>query len=124
MPLLLPAGTACPQCAVVHMKPMDLRVIEGVERAHVTYLDSPQTIAEQARVQQKLAGRGGGGKASPLKVGDDFNAMARKMLPFQNIEVIEEASPTKDDEPAAAPPSVVADAAEAPAAAAARGGAR
>ena len=94
VPLLLPAGTACPQCAVVAKKQLDLRVIEGYESAHVAYIDSPHTLAEQARVKEKQQGRAG--MASPLKVGDDFNAMARKMLPFQNIEVIDEAAQTTD----------------------------
>ena len=87
--LVLQAGMACPQCAVVPKRPLDLRVVEGFDEQRVAYLDSPQTRAQMERISkshnQHL------GKASPLKVGDDFNTMARKMLPFKEMEPHDEA---------------------------------
>ena len=48
--LVLPAGTACPQCCVPCKAAQTLRVIEGFEEAHVKYIDSPQTRAQYERV--------------------------------------------------------------------------
>ena len=85
--LALPAGCACPQCATVAKGPKKLIVVEGLQEQHVKYLDSPQTVAEIKKVGDLY---GGAGASSPLKVGDDHNAMARKMLPFGSMGVLEE----------------------------------
>ena len=85
--LVLQAGMACPQCAVVPKRPLDLRVVEGFDEQRVAYLDSPQTRAQMERISKSQQH----GKASPLKVGDDFNTMARKMLPFKEMEPHDEA---------------------------------
>ena len=60
-----------------------LRVLEGFEEAHVKYIDSPQTRAQLDRVSKAHHGSFDDEIThSPLKIGDDFGAMARKLLPF------------------------------------------
>jgi len=91
---VLPRGVACPHCASIGTG-QPLRVLDShnTEEAR-SYLDSPGTKAD-------LIGRTSSGDQpaqSPLKVGDDFQTMARKMLPFE--VGAPEAAPT------AAPPAV------------------
>ena len=93
------AGVPCPQCTVTHKRSRELRVVEGHEEAAVRYIDSPQTRAQMEKLAKaqhsKSSGSGKGGSGgdrvvnSPLKVGDDFSAMARKMLPFKEMSLEE-----------------------------------
>ena len=75
--LVLPAGTACPQCRVACKAGQPLRVLEGCEEQHVKYLDSPQTRAQLERMHKAQQAADSDLIASPLKVGDDFGTMAR-----------------------------------------------
>ena len=83
--LVLPAGTACPQCCVACKAEQALRVVEGFEEVQVKYIESPQTRAQMERKKAQHPPADEMEAKSPLKVGDDFNAMARKMLPFGKI---------------------------------------
>lgn len=98
----LPVGTACPQCAqLCKGKALQLRMVEGYEETKANYLESPQTRAQVERLsKQHSSGSSGDGPPtqSPLKVGDDFSAMARKMLPFGDLL-------TPEPVPAAAAPA-------------------
>ena len=82
----LPSGVPCPQCAVAGrdcVRP--LRVVDGVEEAR-SYATSPVTKAQMLRIGEAREGacmaKRGMPPPSPLKIGDDVQAMARKMLPF------------------------------------------
>jgi len=92
----LPKGMACPHCASVG-DGRPLRLLDSREEAR-SYQDSPNTSADLARVSSlSMRGSGfgsgmgmdmgmsmGGQRAnSPLKVGDDFATMTRKLLPFK-----------------------------------------
>jgi len=73
---VLPRGVACPHCASVGHG-QQLRLLDRKEETR-SYLDSPGTAADLTR----RTSSGDQPTHSPLKVGDDFQTMARKMLPF------------------------------------------
>jgi hypothetical protein len=85
--LLLPTGIACPQCAVVSTATRELRVLQGRDEPKVRYFDSPETRARLEMLSKRASGDDGTVN-SPLKVGDD-NAMARKMIPFPDMPIVE-----------------------------------
>ena len=105
---LLPAGTACPQCASVSKATAPLRLIEGHEDVRVSYTDSPRTRAQMEKVSKAAPARDGVAP-SPLKVGDDFNAMARKMLPFKDMSPAPAPAPAPAPTPAPAPEPALAE---------------
>ena len=90
---LLPEGMACPQCASKSKAPLHLKLLQNGEEASTRYVDSPRTRAEMDRVQQKqqkiAASLPGQPANSPIKAGDDFSALSRKMLPFSAMLVEE-----------------------------------
>jgi hypothetical protein len=90
---LLPEGMACPQCASKNKAPLHLKLLQNGEEASTRYVDSPRTRAEMDRVQQKqqkiAASLPGQPANSPIKAGDDFSALSRKMLPFSAMLVEE-----------------------------------
>lgn len=91
----LPIGVACPHCALpVKGAPRELRVLNNGEEPSARYVDSPRTAAEMARISNATAA--GPNANSPLRVGDDHNALARKMLPFDAMVVVEESSAADD----------------------------
>ena len=94
---LLPEGMACPQCASKSKAPLHLKVLQNGEEASTRYVDSPRTRAEMDRVQQKqqkiAASLPGQPANSPIKAGDDFSALSRKMLPFSAMLVEEPEEP-------------------------------
>jgi len=97
---MIPRGVACPHCATISEgKP--LRLLDSNQEAR-SYVDSPTTTADLARQTS------GDPAHSPLKVGDDFQTMARKMLPFEAPPPCEgdEHGP-EGDEAAAMPASCV-----------------
>ena len=75
---VLPRGVACPHCASIGTgQPLRLLDSHNTEEAR-SYLDSPGTTADLIR-----SASGDEATQSPLRVGDDFQTMARKMLPFE-----------------------------------------
>ena len=124
--VVLPSGVACPHCATVGTG-QPLRLLDGKEEAR-SYLDSPKTTADLARVSSNSTSQSSN---SPLKVGDDFQTMARKMLPFEPPPTCAEEDATaaacaSTDPPApdaAAPAPAAAPVAAAPVTAAASGAA-
>jgi len=88
---MLPAGIPCPQCAQVQKgRAQTLRTVEGLDEVRVPYVTSPSTSQHLEEISSRR--EHSNGALSPLKVGDDFQTMARKMLPFDVGEsVVEEA---------------------------------
>jgi hypothetical protein len=74
-PATLPAGLSCPCCS---MAGLDLRVekVDASEEAR-SYLDSPRTRANMPPIRESLL--------SPLRIGESFDAMLRKMLTFEAV---------------------------------------
>jgi len=111
--VVLPRAIACPQCAVVSKgAPQELRLLEGADEPRVSYVESPQTRAQLNRVASDRSSSGIM-HTSPLKVGDDFSAMARKMLPFASMEPLPALAPAPaaaKGAPAPAPPAPTASA--------------
>ena len=56
-PPQLPAGCACPQCAVVAKRARELKQLEGLDEAKCSYLDSPSTIDAAALPAAPLVAR-------------------------------------------------------------------
>jgi len=97
----LPVGVDCPQCASpTKGAPRQLRLVQNGEEPSTKYVNSPRTQAEMDRIHRTQSGSAGAkGKGnSPLKVGDDHNALSRKMLPFRDI-VVEEPPGAADESP-------------------------
>jgi len=76
----LPRGLSCPHCNV-SSDGRPLRVLRKHDEAR-SYLNSPQTSQQLAELSSARDSLGSNSKSSPLRVGDDYAAMARKMLPF------------------------------------------
>ena len=81
---MLPAGIPCPQCAQVQKaRAQMMRTLEGADDVKVPYATSPGTSQHLEEISSRR--EFSSGSQSPLKIGDDFPTMARKMLPFEVV---------------------------------------